>query len=110
MKINVAADLPTNIAHVATFRGDLAAIARERGFSLREGTDDLDELAWMDHCLPSGLTFRLCKYRGTPEGTLELFFASQRPDWKSQMTEVANAMNFAESDIAWINHQYFKTP
>jgi hypothetical protein len=58
MKINVAADLPTNITHVATFRGELAAIARERGFSMREGTDDLDELAWMIFAcqadLPSG--------------------------------------------------------
>lgn len=110
MNTNVESKRPQNIAHVATYRGQLSTLCMRLGFALHEETDDLGDLWRADVFLPGGLVFRLLTYRGMNENTFELFFESQLVNWQDRLKEITSALGMSPADILWINDRYFDTP
>lgn len=110
MSTSVESKRPRNIAHVATYRGQLSALCMRLGCALHEETDDLGDLLRADFFLPGGLVFRLMTYRGMNENTFELFFESQLPNWQERLKKITSALAMSPADILWINDRYFDTP
>lgn len=105
-----ASEFNFNVAHVATFQGNLAGLASKLGFILEREVDDLDELEVAYLRLRDGFRFYLSKYRSRPADTVEVFFASQLSDWEARLEQVSNALGLAESHRLWKNEGYMKTP
>jgi hypothetical protein len=110
MNTRVESKRSQNIAHVATYRGQLSALCVRHGCELHEEPDDLGDLWRADFFLPGGLVFRLLTYRGMNENTFELFFESQLPNWQERLKEITNTLAMSPEDILWINDRYFDTP
>ncbi|WP_426389965.1 hypothetical protein [Variovorax sp. R-27] len=99
-----------NVAHVATIPSNLSILAKRFNFNVEHELDDLQEYDVAYLKLDDGFRFYLCKYKGLPENTVDLFFCSQLDDWEHRLEQVSAALGITSSELLWKNTGYIKTP
>jgi hypothetical protein len=84
---------------VLSLRRNLEALARDFGFRIESGLDDLDEYKVVYLQLENGCKFLLMRYRGSPDDLLDIYIPAGRSDYRRCLGDILTELGAAKSEV-----------
>jgi hypothetical protein len=93
--------VPCNVRFVPvlSLRRSLEALARDLGFRVESGLDDLDEYKVIHLQLDNGCKFLLMRYRGSPVDMLDIYIPAGRSDYHRCLDDILKELGAVKSDV-----------
>lgn len=83
---------------VLTIRRDIDKLAREFGFSVQEGQDDLDKYKVVHLVTDAGCKFLLVQYRGSGSGIVDIFLPPKLADYRQCLGDILHELGVDKAD------------
>ena len=84
---------------VLSLRRSLEVLARDLGFRVESGQDDLDAYKVVHLQLDNGCKLLLMRYRGSPVDMLDIYIPAGRSDYHRCLDDILKELGAVKSDV-----------